>query len=136
MPDSGSVPLVADFSSTILSRPIEVERYGVIYAGAQKNMGPAGLCVVIVRRDLLGRARPSTPSVLDWAQMAESDSMLNTPPTFGIYLLGLILEWITDNGGLAAMGERNRAKAQALYAAIDASDFYRNPCLLYTSRCV
>ena len=127
VPDSGSVPLVADFSSTILSRPIEVERYGVIYAGAQKNMGPAGLCVVIVRRDLLGRARPSTPSVLDWAQMAESDSMLNTPPTFGIYLLGLILEWITDNGGLAAMGERNRAKAQALYAAIDASDFYRNP---------
>ncbi|QQR99402.1 MAG: 3-phosphoserine/phosphohydroxythreonine transaminase [Austwickia sp.] len=127
VPQTGDVPLVADMSSTILSRPIDVDRFGVIYAGAQKNMGPAGLCVVVVRRDLLGRARPSTPSILDWQQMAENDSMLNTPPTFGIYLLGLILEWIHGDGGLAAMGERNRAKAQALYAAIDGSDFYRNP---------
>lgn len=127
VPETGGVPLVADMSSTILSRPIDVSRFGVIYAGAQKNMGPAGLCVVVVRRDLLGRARPTTPSVFDWQQMAENDSMLNTPPTFGIYLLGLILEWLQGDGGLAAMGERNRAKAQALYAAIDGSDFYRNP---------
>ncbi len=130
VPDSGDVPLVADMSSTILSRPIDVSRYGVIYAGAQKNMGPAGLVVVIVRKDLLGRARATTPSVLDWAKMAEADSMLNTPPTFGIYLLGLILAWIERNGGLAAMGERNKEKADALYAAIDGSDFYANPVAL------
>ena len=127
VPETGDVPLVADFSSTILSRPVDVAKYGVIYAGAQKNMGPAGLCVVVVRRDLLGRARPTTPSVLDWTQMEEADSMLNTPPTFGIYLLGLILEWVHETGGLTAMGERNKAKADALYAAIDGSDFYRNP---------
>ncbi|MFT3887464.1 MAG: 3-phosphoserine/phosphohydroxythreonine transaminase [Arachnia sp.] len=127
VPDAGDVPLVADFSSTILSRPIDVSRYGLIYAGAQKNMGPSGLCVVIVRDDLLGRARSTTPSVLDYAQMAASDSMLNTPPTFSLYLLGLILEWISETGGLAAMAERNRAKAEALYAAIDGSAFYSNP---------
>ncbi len=130
VPDAGDVPLVADMSSTILSRPIDVSRFGVVYAGAQKNMGPAGLVVVIVRKDLLGRARTTTPSVLDWAKMAEADSMLNTPPTFGIYLLGLILAWIERNGGLAAMGERNREKADALYAAIDGSDFYANPVAL------
>ncbi len=127
VPESGDVPLVADMSSTILSRPIEVSRYGLIYAGAQKNMGPAGLCVVIVRNDLLGRARPSTPGIWNYATMAKSDSMLNTPPTFGIYLLGLILAWVKESGGLAAMGERNRAKAAALYAAIDGSPFYANP---------
>ncbi len=127
VPDSGDVPLVADLSSTILSRPIEVSRYGLIYAGAQKNMGPAGLCVVIVRDSLLGRARPITPSVWNYAEMAATDSMLNTPPTFGIYLLGKILAWVRDEGGLAAMAERNRAKAEALYGFIDTSDYYSNP---------
>ncbi len=130
VPDAGDVPLVADMSSTILSRPIDVSKFGVIYAGAQKNMGPAGLCVTIVRDDLLGRARTATPSIIDWTQMAAHDSMLNTPPTFGIYLLGLILQWILDGGGLAAMGERNKAKADALYAEIDGSSFYSNPVAL------
>lgn len=127
VPDTGEVPLVADMSSTILSRPVDVSRYGVIYAGAQKNMGPAGLCLVVVREDLAGRARRDTPSVLDYALMAKNGSMLNTPPTFGIYLLGLILRWVEELGGLTAMGERNRTKADSLYAAIDASDFYANP---------
>ena len=127
IPDAGDVPLVADFSSTYLSRPIDVSRYGVIYGGAQKNLGPAGLAVVIVREDLLGRARPDVPAIWDWTVMAAKDSMLNTPPTFSIYLLGLILHWIEGTGGLAAMGERNRAKAARLYEAIDASDFYANP---------
>jgi phosphoserine aminotransferase len=120
-------PLVADMSSTILSRPIDVSRFGLIYAGAQKNLGPAGLCLVIVRRDLIGHARPDTASVWDYAQMAAQGSMLNTPPTFGWYLLGLVLEWIVDTGGLTAMAERNQAKAAALYAAIDGSDYYANP---------
>ncbi|MDR3202519.1 MAG: 3-phosphoserine/phosphohydroxythreonine transaminase [Bifidobacteriaceae bacterium] len=127
IPSTGGVPLVADASSTILSRPLDVSRFGVVYAGAQKNMGPAGLTVVIVRDNLLGRARPTTPAVLDYAAMAKADSMLNTPPTFGVYLLGLILDWVTEAGGLAAMGQRNLAKATALYSAIDASDFYANP---------
>lgn len=121
------VPVVADMSSTILSRPVDVSRFGVIYGGAQKNMGPSGLCVVIVREDLLDRARSSTPSVLNWAKQAEADSMLNTPPTFSVYLLGKILHWIEDAGGLAAMGERNLAKARALYSFIDDSQFYANP---------
>ncbi|VEG73900.1 Phosphoserine aminotransferase [Actinomyces slackii] len=120
-------PLVADFSSSILSRPLDVSRFGLIYAGAQKNMGPSGLAVVIVREDLLGRARPSTPSVLDYARMAKADSMLNTPPTFAVYLLGLITHWIEESGGLEAMGQRNQAKAALLYQAIDGSDFYANP---------
>ncbi|MDR1712008.1 MAG: 3-phosphoserine/phosphohydroxythreonine transaminase [Propionibacteriaceae bacterium] len=120
-------PLVADFSSTIISRPLDVSKYGVIYAGAQKNMGPAGLVVVIVKDELLGNARPDTPSVWDWKAMAEADSMLNTPPTFGVYLLGLILKWVLDRGGLEAMGAANKAKADALYAAIDGSGFYTNP---------
>ena len=127
VPDSRDVPLVADMSSTILSRPIDVSKFGLIYAGAQKNMGPSGLCVVIVREDLVGRARPGTPGPLDYAAMAESDSMLNTPPTFGIYLLGLILAWVKESGGLSAMGERNQAKADLLYRAIDDSEYYRNP---------
>ncbi|MCK0111230.1 3-phosphoserine/phosphohydroxythreonine transaminase [Ornithinimicrobium sp. F0845] len=121
------VPLVADFSSTIMSRPIDVSRFGLIYAGAQKNLGPSGLTVVIVRDDLVGHARPETPSVLDYAAMAGADSMLNTPPTFGWYLLGLNLEWIRDNGGLPGMAERNERKASTLYGAIDGSDFYSNP---------
>ena len=127
IPDVGDVPLVADFSSAYLSRPLDVSRFGVVYGGAQKNLGPAGLAVVIVREDLLGRARPDVPAIWDWTVMAAKDSMLNTPPTFSIYLLGLILHWIEDTGGLAAMGERNRAKAARLYEAIDASDFYTNP---------
>ena len=127
VPETGDVPLVADLSSTILSRPVDVSRFGVIFAGAQKNMGPSGLCVVIVRDDLLGRARPSTPSVWHYEQMAANDSMLNTPPTFGWYLLGLVYEWVKNQGGLSAMGERNRAKAEALYGFIDDSDFYSNP---------
>jgi phosphoserine aminotransferase len=130
VPATGAVPLVADMSSTILSRPIDVSRYGVIYAGAQKNMGPAGLCVAIVREDLMGHARPTTPSVLDYAAMAASDSMLNTPPTFSIYMLGLILDWLTESGGLAAQAERNRTKAATLYEAIDSSSFYANPVAL------
>jgi phosphoserine aminotransferase len=127
VPDAGDVPLVADMSSTILSRPIDVSRFGLIYAGAQKNMGPSGLCVVIVRDDLIGRARATTPSIWDYQAMAESDSMLNTPPTFGIYLLGKILAWVKESGGLAGMAERNRAKAEALYGYIDASPYYSNP---------
>lgn len=127
IPETGAVPLVADFSSTILSRPVDVSRYGLIYAGAQKNMGPSGLCVVIVRSDLLGKSRPGTPSVWNYAAMADADSMLNTPPTFGIYLLGLILKWVKQTGGLSAMADRNRAKAEALYGYIDASDYYSNP---------
>ncbi|HML51263.1 MAG TPA: 3-phosphoserine/phosphohydroxythreonine transaminase [Propionicimonas sp.] len=130
VPQTGDVPLVADMSSTILSRPIDVSRYGLIYAGAQKNMGPSGLCVVIVREDLLGHARPGTPSIWNYQAMAEADSMLNTPPTFGIYLLGLILKWVKDLGGLSAMAERNQAKASALYGYLDASDYYRNPVAL------
>ena len=124
--EAGAVPLVADFSSSILSEPLDISRFGLIYAGAQKNMGPSGLVVVIVRDDLLGRARPETPDILNYAKMAASDSMLNTPPTFSIYLLGLILEWIVGKGGLEAMAARNQAKASALYGAIDTSDLYHN----------
>jgi phosphoserine aminotransferase len=127
IPATGDVPLVADMSSTILSRPLEVSRFGLIYAGAQKNMGPSGLVVVIVRDDLVGQARSTTPDVLNYGAMAAADSMLNTPPTFAIYLLGLILDWIERTGGLAAMAERNAGKAEALYEAIDGSDFYANP---------
>ncbi|VEG28806.1 3-phosphoserine/phosphohydroxythreonine transaminase [Actinomyces howellii] len=127
VPEAGDVPLVADFSSSYLSRPLDVRRYGVIYGGCQKNLGPAGLAVLIVREDLLDRARPDVPAIWDWKVMAATDSMLNTPPTFSIYLLGLILHWIQDTGGLVAMGERNEAKAARLYAAIDGSDFYANP---------
>ncbi|MEP7000682.1 MAG: 3-phosphoserine/phosphohydroxythreonine transaminase [bacterium] len=127
VPDVGSVPLVADMSSTILSRPIDVSKFGAIYAGAQKNIGPAGLTVVIVRDDLLGKARVDTPSVLDYAAMAKEGSMLNTPPTYTWYLAGLVFQWLKRQGGLAGMGEMNRAKAEKLYAAIDGSAFYANP---------
>ena len=120
-------PLVADMSSTILSRPIDVSRFGLIYAGAQKNIGPSGLCVVIVREELLGHARAGTPSVWNYKAMADADSMLNTPPTFAWYFAGLVFKWLKRQGGLAAMAERNRAKAQLLYATIDQSGFYRNP---------
>ena len=126
VPDS-DVPLVADMSSTILSRPIDVDRFGVIYAGAQKNIGPAGLCLVIVRRELLGRARPETPAMLNWQIAAENDSMYNTPPTFAIYLAGLVFEWLEELGGLEKMEAINRRKAEKLYALIDESGFYANP---------
>jgi phosphoserine aminotransferase len=127
IPDAGGVPLVADMSSTILSRPIDVSRFGLIYAGAQKNIGPSGLTVVIVREELLGRARSGTPLVFDYRAVAEAESMQNTPPTFGWYVAGLVLQWLKREGGLAAMAERNRAKAALLYAAIDATAFYSNP---------
>jgi len=127
IPETGDVPLVADLSSTILSRPIDVSKFGVIFAGTQKNMGPAGMAVVIVRDDLLDRARTDTPSVWNYKLMAEHDSMLNTPPTFSIYLLGKILEWVKTQGGLEGMAGRNRLKAETLYSFIDASSFYSNP---------
>jgi len=127
VPDTAGVPLVADLSSTILSRPIDVSKFALLYAGAQKNIGPAGLCVVIVREDLIGKARPGTPSVWDYKPMADEGSMLNTPPTFAWYVAGLVFKWLKNQGGLARIGERNRAKAQQLYRAIDESGFYRNP---------
>ena len=126
-PDVGGVPLVADMSSNILSRPIDVSRYGLIYAGAQKNIGPAGLTLVIVRDDLLGGALPVTPSAFDYRVVADNDSMYNTPPTYAIYIAGLVFRWIKAQGGLEAMATRNRAKAALLYDAIDASGFYRSP---------
>ncbi|BCX81564.1 phosphoserine aminotransferase [Methylomarinovum caldicuralii] len=121
------VPLVCDMSSDILSRPVDVSRFGVIYAGAQKNMGPAGITVVIVRKDLLRTPHPATPQVFDYARQAEAGSMLNTPPTYSWYLLGLVLEWLRDQGGVEGIEKRNVEKAGLLYGAIDASDFYRNP---------
>ena len=127
IPETGPVPLVADFSSTILSRPIDVARFGVIYAGAQKNMGPPGLAVVIVRDDLLGRARPHVPAVMDWTAMAGDGSMYNTPASFSWYVAGLVFQWVKRQGGVAAMATLNRAKAERLYAAIDGSSMYRNP---------
>jgi phosphoserine aminotransferase len=126
IPDTGDVPLVADASSHILSRPLDVARFGVIYAGAQKNIGPAGLTVVIVRDDLLGRARRECPSVFDYAVQAKAGSMFNTPSTFGIYLAGLTFEWLQAQGGLTAIERQNIAKANALYAEIDRTGFYRN----------
>ncbi|HFR4112321.1 3-phosphoserine/phosphohydroxythreonine transaminase [Yersinia enterocolitica] len=125
-PDFGNKVVVADYSSSILSRPIDVSRYGVIYAGAQKNIGPAGLTVVIVREDLLGKARTELPSILDYKVLAENDSMFNTPPTFAWYLSGLVFKWLKEQGGLGEMGKRNQAKAELLYGAIDRTDFYRN----------
>jgi phosphoserine aminotransferase len=127
VPDTGDVPLVADMSSTILSRPVDVSKFGVIYAGAQKNVGPAGLTLVIVRKDLTGRARSGIPSLLAWAEYASTASMTNTPPTFAWYAAGLVFEYLKENGGLEAMAERNARKACELYEAIDASSFYSNP---------
>lgn len=122
-----NVPLVVDMSSTILSRPIDVSQYGVIYAGAQKNIGPAGLVVVIVRDDLLAQERSEMPTMLSWKVAAENDSMYNTPPTFSLYLAGLVFKWLKEQGGLNAMAERNQRKANKLYAYIDGSGFYANP---------
>ncbi len=127
IPDSGPVPLVADMSSTILSRPLDIGRFGLIYAGAQKNIGIAGLTVVIVREELVGEAMSCTPGLLDYAVQAKSDSMQNTPCTFAWYVASLVFEWIEAGGGLEAMADYNQRKAMKLYGAIDASDFYRNP---------
>jgi len=127
VPDTGNVPLVADMSSTILSRPVDVSRYGVIYAGAQKNIGPAGLTVVIVRKDLMGKPSAGTPTMFDYQVQAENGSMYNTPPTYSWYLAGLVFAWVKEQGGLAKMAEINKRKADKLYAAIDDSAFYANP---------
>ncbi|NWG73649.1 MAG: 3-phosphoserine/phosphohydroxythreonine transaminase, partial [Rubrivivax sp.] len=126
-PDTGDVPLVADMSSNILSRPVDVSRYGLIYAGAQKNIGPAGLTIVIVRDDLVGQALPITPSVFDYKQLADNDSMLNTPPTYAIYIAGLVFQWLKDQGGLDAIAAHNERKAALLYDFLDASSFYVSP---------
>ncbi len=127
VPDVGDVPILADMSSTILSRPVDVSRFGVIYAGAQKNIGPAGLTVVIMRRDLVERTADDLPSIMRYKSHADGGSMLNTPPTFSWYLAGLVFKWLKAQGGIAGIGERNRRKAESLYAAIDASDFFANP---------
>jgi phosphoserine aminotransferase len=127
VPDTGEVPLVADMSSTILSRPLDVSRFGVIYAGAQKNVGPAGLTLVIVREDLIGDSLPTTPALLDYKTQADAGSMYNTPPTYAWYVAGLVFQWLKRNGGLPAMAAVNERKAGKLYAAIDASSFYANP---------
>lgn len=126
-PEGVPCPLVADFSSCFLSRPVDVSRFGVLYAGAQKNAGIAGLTVVIVRKDLCGRARPITPRVLDYQAMAAAGSMLNTPPAFAWYVSGQVFKWLLHNGGLAAIGERNARKSRRLYDYLDSQDFYTNP---------
>ncbi|PVZ72568.1 3-phosphoserine/phosphohydroxythreonine transaminase [Pelagibaculum spongiae] len=127
IPDAGDVPLVVDMSSNILSRPIDVSRFGVIYAGAQKNIGPAGLTIVIIRDDLMEQFLPFTPTVWQYKNHADNDSMLNTPPTFGWYLAGQVFKWLKRQGGIEAIAEINQRKAQKLYAAIDQSEFYSNP---------
>jgi phosphoserine aminotransferase len=127
VPDTAGVPLVADMSSTILSRPVDVSKFGVIYAGAQKNIGPAGLTIVIVREDLLGKARDTTPTMLDWKVAADNDSMYNTPPTYAWYLAGLVFKWLKAQGGVEGMAAINERKAKKLYGYIDGSGFYRNP---------
>jgi len=126
IPSAGNVPLVADASSHILSRPLDVSKFGLIYAGAQKNIGPAGLTIVIVREDLVGKAGKGTPSVMDYKQQAAADSMLNTPATYAIYIAGLVFKWLRQLGGLAEIEKRNIAKAQLLYDYLDRSGFYRN----------
>ena len=127
IPDTGAVPLVTDASSHILSRPMDISRYGLIYAGAQKNIGPAGLVIVIVRDDLIGQADPRTPGVFDYKIQADSDSMYNTPPTYGIYIAGLVFQWLKKLGGLAKMEEINVAKAQLIYGYLDQTEFYHTP---------
>ncbi len=127
VPDAGDVPLVVDMSSTLLSRPIDVSLFGVIYAGAQKNIGPAGLTLVIVREDLIGNASDTIPSLFDYKVIAEGDSMTNTPPTYAWYMAGLVFKWLKEKGGLSAMAQINKRKSDKLYTAIDNSNFYRNP---------
>lgn len=128
IPETGAVPLVADLSSCILSEPFDVGKFGLIYAGAQKNMGPAGLTVVIVREDLIGKTLPGTPSMFDYKLMADEGSMYNTPPTYGIYILKMVLEWIRDDiGGVEAMKALNEKKAAILYDFLDSSSLFNNP---------
>lgn len=128
VPEAGGVPLVADMSSNILSRPVDVSKFGLIYAGAQKNIGPAGVAVVVIREDLLGQVGPGTPALLDYKIQADNDSMFNTPPTYAIYMAGLVFKWLKKQGGVAAMEKTNIAKAKLLYDTIDASGgFYRCP---------
>lgn len=126
LPDTNGVPIVADMSSTILSREIDVSKYGVIYAGAQKNIGPSGLTIVIIREDLLGNAQPATPSIMNYKIIAENDSMYNTPPTYGWYLAGLVFDWLKNIGGVEAIAKANLEKANTLYDFIDNSAFYKN----------
>ena len=126
VPQTGEVPLVADMSSNILSKAIDVNQYGVIYAGAQKNIGPSGLSVVIVRDDLLDRARAETPAIFNYKTLAENGSMYNTPPTFAWYLAGLVFKWLKAEGGVSAMEKHNQQKSELLYACIDNNPFYRN----------
>ena len=126
-PDTGSVPLVVDASSHILSRPLDVAKYALVYAGAQKNIGPAGLTIVIVRDDLLGRAMPNTPEVFNYKVQAEADSMINTPPTYAVYIAGLVFEWLKKQGGMVAMEKLNIAKAKLIYDYLDQSEFYNSP---------
>lgn len=127
IPDFGDLPLVCDMSSNILSRAVDVSKFGIIYAGSQKNMGPAGVTVVIVRDDLVGHADNKIASVLDYAQQAKTDSMLNTPATYNWYLVGLVLKWVKESGGISAMEQHNKAKADRLYQAIEQSSLYSNP---------
>ncbi|MBR6781916.1 MAG: 3-phosphoserine/phosphohydroxythreonine transaminase [Clostridia bacterium] len=127
VPDTGDVPLVADMSSCILSEPVDVTKFGVIYAGAQKNMAPAGVTVVIVREDLLDYCDPKAPTMLEWKTMAENDSMYNTPPCYTIYMLGLVCEYLLEQGGLAAMKEKNEKKAALLYDYLDSQNYYVAP---------
>ncbi len=127
IPDAAGLPLVADMSSNILSREVDVSRFALLYAGTQKNMGPAGVTVVVVREDLLDNADQRVPSVFNYAQQVKNGSMLNTPPTYNWYLVGLVLQWLERLGGIAAMERRNIAKADKLYQAIDASSLYHNP---------
>ena len=122
-----SMPIVADMSSTILSRPIDVNKFGVIYAGAQKNIGPSGLTIVLVRKDLLGKASPLAPSMLDYKVHADAGSMSNTPPAYGWYMAGLVFKWLKEQGGLTSIEAMNRRKYEKLYGFIDANDFYANP---------
>ena len=129
-PETNGVPLVADMSSNILSRPIDVSKFGVIYAGAQKNIGPAGLTIVIVREDLIGQVVAGTPTMFDYKTHSENESMYNTPPTFAMYTAGLVFKWLNANGGLAAMEKTNREKAGLLYSKLDSTDFYNSPVAL------
>ena len=134
-PETGNVPLVADLSSNILSEVVDVNRFGVIYAGAQKNVGPAGLTIVIVRRDLLGRAMPICPKIMNWKTMDEKGSMLNTPPTYAIYMAGLCMKWLKSQGGVEGIEKQNIEKAKLLYDVLDDSSFYRAPVVeKYRSR--
>jgi phosphoserine aminotransferase len=127
IPETDGIPLVADASSHILSRPLDVSRFGLIYAGAQKNIGPAGMAIVIVRDDLIGQAAPGTPLIFDYKVQAEADSMINTPPSYAIYLAGLVFQWLKKLGGLAKMEEINIAKAKLLYDYLDQTEFYHSP---------